>query len=330
MPDFKLSENKIFTISTPSSFNETALEIFHFQYKNNPVYRHFTDYLGIRPADINEYTQIPFLPIEFFKDHRIVSGDFIEEAVFKSSGTTGMQTGKHFIKSLSLYEHSFLTNFEQQFGPVKDFVILALLPSYLERQGSSLVYMMDKLIRFSGDENSGFYLYDYDRLAETLKKLKNTPKKVLLMGVTYALLELAEKHPIRFPELILMETGGMKGMRREMIREELHTILKEAFGVEQVYSEYGMTELLSQAYALRDGNFQTPPWMKILIRDINDPLALVKNGQSGGINIIDLANIHSCSFIATKDLGRKTGEDTFEMLGRYDDSDVRGCNLLIV
>jgi acyl-CoA synthetase (AMP-forming)/AMP-acid ligase II len=190
--------------------------------------------------------------------------------------------------------------------------------------------MMDKLIRLSGDEHSGFYLHDYEQLAETLNSLKNSSKKVLLMGVTYALLDLAEKFPVRFPELLLMETGGMKGMRREMIREELHEILKEAFGVQQVCSEYGMTELLSQAYARKNGVFSTPPWMKILIRDINDPLTLIENGQTGGINIIDLANIYSCSFIATKDLGRKTGESTFEMLGRYDNSDVRGCNLLIV
>ena len=330
MPDFKLSENKIFTVSSPDTFNGVVLEIFHFQYKNNPVYRNFTDYLGIRPSGISHYTQIPFLPVEFFKDHKIISGQFDEEAVFTSSGTTGMQTARHYIKDLSLYEQSFVTNFEQQFGPVNNFVILALLPSYLERQGSSLVYMMDKLIRLSGDERSAFYLHDYEQLAETLNNLKNTSKKVLLMGVTYALLDLAEKYPVRFPELLLMETGGMKGMRREMIREELHEILKEAFGVQQVCSEYGMTELLSQAYSTKSGIFQTPPWMKILIRDINDPLTLLENGQTGGINIIDLANIYSCSFIATKDLGRKTGESTFEMLGRYDNSDVRGCNLLIV
>ena len=330
MPDFKLSENKIFAVSSPESFNETALEIFHFQYKNNPVYKNFTDYLQIRPSGISHYTQIPFLPIEFFKKHRVASGIFKEETVFRSSGTTGIQTSKHYVRSLALYEQSFLTNFEQHFSSVKDFVILALLPSYLEQQGSSLVYMMDKLISLSEDERSGFYLHDYEKLAETLNSLKNSSKKVLLMGVTYALLELADKFPVRFPELLLMETGGMKGMRREMIRNELHTVLKRAFGVKQVYSEYGMTELLSQAYALKDGVFSTPPWMKILIRDINDPLTLVENGHTGGINIIDLANIYSCSFIATKDLGRKTGEDTFEMLGRYDDSDVRGCNLLIV
>ena len=330
MPDFKISENKIFTVSTPESFNETALEIFHFQYKNNPVYKNFTDYLGIWPSGISHYTQIPFLPIEFFKKHRINSGNFKEETIFRSSGTTGMQTSKHYVRSLDLYERSFLTNFERQFGTVNNVIILALLPSYLEQQGSSLVYMMNRLIDLSEDERSGFYLHDYERLAETLNKLKNTSKKVLLMGVTYALLELAEKYPVRFPELLLMETGGMKGMRRELVREELHDILRKAFGIKQVLSEYGMTELLSQAYSLKDGIFHTPPWMKILIRDINDPLTLTENGSTGGINIIDLANIYSCSFIATKDLGRKTGEDSFEMLGRYDDSDVRGCNLLIV
>lgn len=330
MPDLTTLENKIFTIASPELFNEAALEIFHFQYKNNPVYKSFTDYLGIRPSGISHYTGIPFLPIEFFKAHKIVSGNFKEKAIFLSSGTTGKQTSEHYIKSLALYEQSFLINFEKQFGSVGDFVILALLPSYLEQKGSSLVYMMNKLIGLSGDERSGFYLHDYKQLAETLKHLKTTSKKVLLMGVTYALLDLAEKFPIRFPELMLMETGGMKGMRREMIRKELHAVLKEAFGVEQVYSEYGMTELLSQAYALKEGVFHTPPWMKVLIRDINDPLTLVNNGSTGGINIIDLANIYSCSFIATKDLGKKTDEVSFEMLGRYDNSDVRGCNLLIV
>ncbi len=330
MPDFKLSENKIFTVGSPESFNETALEIFHFQYKNNPVYRNFTDYLGIRPSGISHYTQIPFLPIELFKNRKITSGNFKEETIFRSSGTTGMQTSEHYIKSLALYERSFLTNFERLFGSVKDFVILALLPSYLERQGSSLVYMMNRLIDLSEDKQSGFYLHDYEKLSDTLRSLKNSSKKVLLIGVTYALLDLAEKFPVRFPELLLMETGGMKGIRREMIRMELHDILKKAFGVGHVLSEYGMTELLSQAYALKSGIFQTPPWMKILIRDINDPLTLTRNNSTGGINVIDLANIYSCSFIATKDLGRKTGEDLFEMLGRYDDSDVRGCNLLIV
>ncbi len=330
MPDLTTLENKIFTIASSASFNEAAIEIFHFQYKNNTVYRNFVNYLDVHITDITHYTQIPFLPIEFFKHHKIVSGNFKEEAIFLSSGTTGNHVSRHYVKSLALYEKSFLANFERSFGPVNNFVILALLPSYLERQGSSLVYMMEKLIQHSGDERSGFYLYDQKRLAETLNSLKNTSKKVLLMGVTYALLDLAEKFPIHFPNLILMETGGMKGMRREMIREELHTVLKEAFGVEQVCSEYGMTELLSQSYALKEGVFHTPLWMKILIRDINDPLTLLENDSTGGINIIDLANIYSCSFIATHDLGKKQNDHSFEMLGRYDNSDVRGCNLLIV
>jgi len=330
MPDLITYENKIFTMASSESFNETALEIFRFQYKNNRVYRSFVDYLGILHSGVSHYTEIPFLPIEFFKKHQIISGEFKEETIFLSSGTTSKQVSEHYIKSLTLYEQSFLKNFEQQFGSVKDYVILALLPSYLEQKGSSLVYMMNKLISLSGDKRSGFYLHDYERLAETLNVLRDSSRKVLLMGVTYALLSLAEKHPVRFPELLLMETGGMKGMRREMIRKELHAVLKEAYGVKQVCSEYGMTELLSQAYALKDGIFHTPPWMKILIRDINDPLTLVNENQSGGINVIDLANVHSCSFIATKDLGRKKGEDTFDMLGRYDNSDVRGCNLLVV
>lgn len=241
-----------------------------------------------------------------------------------------MLCSKHYIRSLSLYEKSFVTNFEQQFGDLNNFVILALLPSYLERKGSSLVYMMNRLIELNNDPRSGFYLHDYEKLSETLNSLKSSSKKTLLIGVTYALLNLAEKFPVRFPELLLMETGGMKGMRREMIRKELHDIFKKSFGVRQVYSEYGMTELLSQAYALQDGVFRTPPWMRVLVRDTNDPFTLLDQGKTGGINIIDLANMYSCSFIATSDLGRTIDDDTFEMLGRFDNSDVRGCNLMVI
>ena len=329
MPDLKAFEKRIFSISSSNSFNELAIDIFHFQYKNNKVYRNFVDYIGIKPSGINHYLKIPFLPIEFFKDQKIITGDFREETIFTSSGTTGQNTSRHYIKSLNLYEQSFILNFNQKFGKLEDYIILALLPSYLEQDSSSLVYMVEKLIRRTHDPQSGFYLHDYKKIAQVLSSLKNVSKKVLLIGVSYALLDLADKHPVHFPELMLMETGGMKGRRKELVRAELHTIFKNAFGIKNVYSEYGMTELLSQAYSYKNGVFQAPAWMKILIRDLNDPLSLIPSGKTGGINIIDLANIHSCSFIATKDLGKKINDNAFEMLGRYDNSDVRGCNLMI-
>jgi len=322
-------EKKIFTIESETDFTTLALEIFHFQYKNNKVYHKFVRELGVDATTIRDYREIPFLPIEFFKTHKVVCGDFKPKAVFQSSGTTGMATSQHFVKNTRLYEQSLVRGFELFFGKPEEYVFLALLPSYLERSGSSLIYMAKLLIHLSNDENSDFYLYDYDKLTAILAKLKQQQKKVILLGVTYALLDLAEQFPINFPELILMETGGMKGKRREMVREELHSILCTAFGMKNIYSEYGMTELLSQAYSKGSGVFSTPPWMKVLIRDVNDPLSLVPEGKSGGINVIDLTNIHSCSFIATQDLGKLHSSVDFEVLGRFDNSDVRGCNLLI-
>jgi phenylacetate-coenzyme A ligase PaaK-like adenylate-forming protein len=322
-------ERKLFEIHTEEEFNTVALEIFHYQYTHNNVYHRFVQTLHFDTKAIKSYRDIPFLPIEFFKTHPVVTGSFAPEAVFLSSGTTGATTSRHAVKSLALYEKSLLQGFELFFGKPEDFVLLALLPSYLERQGSSLVYMADKLIRLSKDTRSGFYLHDYKKLAEHLFALQKQHKKVLLLGVTYALLDMAEQYPLRFPDLLLMETGGMKGKRREMVREELHDILCRAFGVQTVYSEYGMTELLSQAYSKGNGLFTTPPWMKILIRDMNDPLSYVAEGKSGGINVIDLANLHSCSFIATQDLGKQHATQDFEVLGRFDNSDVRGCNLMI-
>lgn len=329
MPKTKSVENRIFNISSHDNFNETALEIFHFQYKNNIVYRQFVDFLKIRVSQIGHYSQIPFLPVEFFKNHKITSGEFNPDVVFTSSGTSGMQTSKHYVKNIELYESAFLKTFELFFGSPKNYVILALLPSYLERGGSSLVYMADKLIGLSHRIESGFYLHEYKKLHSLLLTLKKRKQKALLLGVTYALLDLAEQYPVHFPELILMETGGMKGKREELVRDELHTKLKNAFGVQQIYSEYGMTELMSQAYSTGDGIFSSPPWMKILIRDINDPLSILPAGKTGGINIIDLANIYSCAFIATQDLGKVGLNDTFEILGRFDNSDVRGCNLMV-
>lgn len=322
-------EKNIFSIKSETDFNERALEIFHFQYRKNVVYRKFVKGLGVDIAAIKDFRDIPFLPIEFFKKHKVVSGNFEPEAVFQSSGTTGMVTSHHFVKDTGLYEQSLTLGFELFFGKPDEYVFLALLPSYLERTGSSLVYMANLLIRLSKNENSGFYLHNYNKLAIILAKLKKERKKVILLGVTYALLDLAEQFPMNFPELILMETGGMKGKRREMVREELHAILCTGFGVKNIYSEYGMTELLSQAYSKGRGIFATPPWMKVLIRDINDPLSLVREGKSGGINVIDLTNIHSCSFIATQDLGKLHTASDFEVLGRFDNSDVRGCNLLV-
>ncbi len=330
MPKIKSLENKIFNIQGHDDFNEVALEIFHFQYENNIIYKQFVDLLNIRILEISHYSHIPFLPVEFFKTHNIVSGDYIADEIFTSSGTTGMQTSKHHIADIELYEISFIKAFEMFFGSVNDYVILALLPSYLERTGSSLVYMVNKLIGLSHFAESGFYLDEYEELSLLLQTLRKKKQKVLLLGVTYALLDLAEKYPIDFPELILMETGGMKGKRKELIRDELHYMLKSAFGVTRIYSEYGMTELLSQAYSKGEGIYSTPPWIKVLIRDVNDPLSLLPFGKTGGINVIDLANVYSCSFIATQDLGKTNPNDSFEILGRFDSSDVRGCNLMVV
>ena len=329
MQETSAIEKNLFNIKSETDFNAVALEVFRFQYARNDIYHRFVEELGIDTAAVKNYRKIPFLPIEFFKTHKVVCGDFEPEAVFRSSGTTGMTTSHHFVKSIRLYEQSILQGFNLFFGKPESYVFLALLPTYLERTGSSLVHMADLLICLSNDENSGFYLHDYDKLAAVLTGLRRQKKKVILLGVTYALLDLAEQFPLDFSELILIETGGMKGKRRELVREELHATLQSAFGVENIFSEYGMTELLSQAYSKGRGVFSTPPWMKVLIRDINDPLSLMPEGKSGGINVIDLANIHSCSFIATQDLGKLHTSSGFEVLGRFDNSDVRGCNLLV-
>lgn len=330
MPEIKSVENRIFNISGHDDFNELALEIFHFQYKYNIVYKQFVDFLKISVSQINHYSKIPFLPVEFFKDQKVTSGTFKEGTVFTSSGTSGMNASKHYVKNIELYESAFLRTFELFFGSPEKYIILALLPSYLERDGSSLVYMANKLIELTKRTESGFYLNELTELQSLLLTLKKQKQNVILLGVTYALLDLTEQFPIHFPELILMETGGMKGSRQELVRYELHSILKNTYGVQQIYSEYGMTELLSQAYSKANGIFESPPWMKILIRDINDPLSLISEGKTGGINIIDLANIYSCSFIATQDLGKRNSDGSFEIMGRYDSSDVRGCNLMVV
>ncbi len=329
MPQIRDIENSIYNINTTDEFNAIALEIFHYQYKNNVVYKNFVDFLNLEIDSIKNYSQIPFLPIEFYKQHKIVSGNFKPMVIFTSSGTTGDKTSKHLVKDLAIYEQSFRKAFSMFFGRITDYAVLALLPSYLEREGSSLVYMADKLIDDSSNPASGFYLTEYEKLNSVLQSLKKSKQKVLLLGVTYALLDLAEKYPLDFPELIIMETGGMKGKRKEMVRDELHNSLKSAFGVDNIYSEYGMTELLSQSYSKGRGIFNSPPWMKVLIRDVNDPLTILPENRTGGMNVVDLANIHSCSFIATQDLGKNYNDGSFEILGRFDNSDIRGCNLMI-
>ncbi len=329
MPELSGIEKQIFKVNSVDKFNELSLKIFHFQYEKNTVYRKFADYIHTDISRIEHHSQIPFLPIELFKQHQIIIDGFQTEEVFTSSGTTGLQTSSHFVAKADVYTKSFTKGFEHFFGQPNDFVILALLPSYLEQGASSLVFMAQKLIEMSGQTESDFYLHNYEQLFEVLKKLRSGKKKVMLLGVTYALLDLAEQFPINFPEIILVETGGMKGRRQEMIREDLHEKLKKAFGIKQVFSEYGMTELLSQAWSKGEGVFETPPWMKVLIRDVNDPLSLLPKGKSGGINVIDFANLYSCSFIATSDLGKVLPDKKFTILGRFDNSDVRGCNLMV-
>lgn len=319
----------IFEIKSIQDFEKKALEIFSFQAKNNPVYKEYLSHLKITITSVQSLSDIPFLPIQFFKSHRVVAGEEKIEQTFLSSGTTGSVQSKHYVSDVSLYEESYRQAFNHFYGEIEETVVLALLPSYLEREGSSLVYMVNDLISKSKQPESGFYLNNLDELKEVLLKLDALGKKVLLIGVSFALLDLVEKHHFSLKNTFVMETGGMKGKRKEMIREELHAVLKTGFGVSEIHSEYGMTELLSQAYSKGHGVFQCPPWMRILIRDTEDPLSLLPNGKTGGINVIDLANKNSCSFIATQDLGKVLSETSFTILGRFDNSDIRGCNLLI-
>jgi len=322
-------KTQIFTIKNQHDFYEIALQVFRFQAKHNPIYKEFLFHLNFNVEKVKKITDIPFLPIEFFKTHKIVSSSDKEEIVFSSSGTSGMQTSNHYILDISLYEKSFLRTFQQFYGSPTDYVIIGLLPSYLERGGSSLVYMVNKLIRESKQEESGFYLHDYDTLAQKINALNSAKRKVMLIGVSYALLDLIEKHPFSLNNTIVLETGGMKGRRKEMIKSALHDELKKGFGVQEIHSEYGMTELLSQAYSSKNEKFACPPWMNIFIRDPYDPFTILPEGKSGGINVIDLANLYSCSFIETKDLGKKLSDNSFEILGRFDNSDIRGCNLMV-
>lgn len=319
--------HKIFELKK-GEFEERAVQIFNYQYQHNPVYKAYTDALKVDPTCVQSLLQIPFLPIRFFKSHVIKTGIFEPDVIFESSGTTGSINSKHFVKDVSLYEESFLKGFQAFYGDINDWCIVGLLPSYLERTGSSLVYMVDKLIAKSNYPDSGFYLYNFKELHQLLQKLENANKRTLLIGVTYALLDFAEQFPIPLKNTVIMETGGMKGRKEEMIRTEVHRLLKNAFGKVAIHSEYGMTELLSQAYSKGDGVFFCPPWMKVLVREEEDPL-LIKAEGPGIINIIDLANIYSCSFIATDDAGKLNADGGFEVVGRIDGSDLRGCSLLV-
>lgn len=322
-------KERIFNISNNEEFEKLTIEVFQYQAKNNKVYKEYLHHLNCNINSVNQICQIPFLPIEFFKSHKITSTSVTAKVIFTSSGTTGSLTSRHFVPDLGIYEASFTKGFEQYYHSVKDYCILALLPSYLEREGSSLIYMMEHMIKDSNHPKSGFYLHNHEELIATISELKKSNQKILLLGVSFALLDLAEKYKLDFSDVIIMETGGMKGRRKEITREELHAFLCDRLNVTEIHSEYGMTELLSQAYSKGNSLFHTPSWMKIMIRDTYDPFSYEKIGRSGGVNVIDLANVHSCAFIETQDLGRMHTDGSFEILGRFDHSDIRGCNLLI-
>ncbi|MET0392332.1 MAG: acyl transferase [Chitinophagaceae bacterium] len=321
--------HKVFAVS-PAGFAELALEIFRFQYAGNAVYRDYVNALQVNVSAVRSVVQIPFLPIRFFKTHRVQTGAAETAIVFESSGTTGTVPSRHFVSDAGLYRESFTRGFESFYGSAAGWCIIGLLPSYLERQHSSLVYMADDLVRQSGHADSGFYLYEQEQLAALLNRLERAGQKTLLIGVTFALLDFAEHCPMPLKHTVIMETGGMKGRREELVRQEVHDILQQAFHTPVIHSEYGMTELLSQAYSAGEGLFRCPPWMKVLVRDDEDPLSVYEGPGSGAINIIDLANIHSCSFIATEDAGRVFPDGSFHVFGRLDHSDLRGCSLLVV
>ena len=323
------SAERIFRIAGTHEFEETALEIFHFQAAGCPLYTQYISLLGIDIDMVKKTEAIPFMPVSFFRDHTVITGSGDPEKTFLSSGTTGMRQSRHAVMDLALYDTSIEKAFRMFYGDPAQYAIMGLLPSYLEREGSSLIYMVHRLMQLSGNDSGGFFTGDHLTLLNAIERARSSRMQVLLIGVTFALLDLAQKHPCDLSDVIIMETGGMKGRRHEMIREEMHEVLRKAFGVRTVHSEYGMTELLSQAYSKGDGLYRTPPWMKILIRDSHDPLShTYESGASGGISVIDLANLWSCSFIATDDLGRMHSGGEFEVLGRYDNSDIRGCSLL--
>ena len=325
-----IKQEHIFSIRNRSDFSSLALAVFDWQYHHNTVYQEFCNYLRKTPKNVKQLTEIPFLPISFFKSKSIITANGKVQQTFTSSGTTGSDVSKHLVTDLSIYEQSFRKGFAHFYDDIQNYAVLAFLPSYLEREGSSLIYMAEDMIRQSAHADSGFYLHNLAELAEKIYRLEEAKQPILLIGVSFALLDLVEKYSFDLQHTIVMETGGMKGRRKEMIRAELHQILQKGFGVEVIHSEYGMTELLSQAYSKGNGIFECPPWMDILIRDTEDPLTIIPDGKAGGINIIDLANINSCAFIATQDLGRKYPNGQFEVIGRFDDADIRGCNLLLL
>ena len=319
----------IFDIKSSLEFENKAIEVFKYQFENNLVYRSFCDLLYKHPCDIKKIKDIPFLPIDFFKSHEIKISSKKTSKIFTSSGTTGSNLSRHFVTDLNLYEKSFINCFKIFYGNIKEYTILGLLPSYLERNNSSLIYMVNKMIKQSKFPESRFYLDEIDELKETILKLEKSKRKTILIGVSYALLDLIEYHKFNLKYTVVMETGGMKGQRKELIKSELHKLLRNGFGVNNIHSEYGMTEILSQAYSKKNGLFSTPPWMNILIRDTEDAQSILPLNRTGGINIIDLANINSCSFIATMDLGKLHKNGQFEIMGRFDQSDIRGCNLMV-
>jgi hypothetical protein len=320
--------NNIFNV-TPQTFEAIALEVFYFQYRENELYQNFVKQLGVKKEAVQLAAQIPFLPISFFKTHMVKAGSFESDQVFASSGTTQSGNSFHYVKDAGIYKQSFLQCFEENYGDAREWCILGLLPSYLERSNSSLVFMVNELVAESGHPESGFYLDDFEKLFATLKKMEAKRQPVLLIGVTFALLDFFERYPLPLHNTIVMETGGMKGRREELTRQQVHEFIKSKTGLKQVHAEYGMTELLSQAYSKKEGVFHCPAWMKIVVRDEDDPLALKESGR-GVINIIDLANIYSCSFIATDDAGIVNYDGSFEVIGRVDNSDIRGCSLLAV
>jgi len=329
MPVLSSFRERLFN-TNQSNFESFALEVFRWQVSENPIYRKFVSHLPIDPFGVKRLEDIPFIPIDFFKDHDIRTGDWRESLTFFSSGTTGSMQSKHKLDDPDFYRRSSRCIFESFYGPLSGFHIAALLPSYLEREGSSLVFMADYFIKKSKPTHSGFFLRDDERLLKTLDLLTKVNGKKLLLGVTFALTDLAERHELDLSDFIVMETGGMKGKKREATRQEVHQLLKKKLKVKEIHSEYGMTEMMSQAYSSGGGIFLPPPWLRVLIRDVNDPFTFLEENKTGGINILDMANLHSCCFIETKDLGRKTGNgEEFEVLGRFDNSDVRGCNLLV-
>ncbi|MDR1757404.1 MAG: acyltransferase [Bacteroidales bacterium] len=316
-------------LSEETTFVKNALSVFRFQFHQNKIYRKYCQLLKIHPNKIKCLEDIPFLPVSFFKTHRVTTTVFIPEKIFSSSGTTAANPALHHVKSLQIYEKSFTEGFRYFYGDPSNYVILALLPGYLEREGSSLIYMMQRLIAMTRHPDSGFYLHEHETLYHTLVKLKQQKQRTILFGVSFALLDFIASYSLAFPELILFETGGMKGRRQEMVKEELHHELCKAFNIKKVHSEYGMCELLSQAYSQGNNTFVPPPWMRLLLRDERDPLAHPSSLMQGAINIIDLANLYSCAFIATDDLGKRHANGSIEIMGRLDQTDIRGCNMLI-